>query len=309
MMQPQTPSINKYTTTFTYREKKISVNFYVNKQDGAAVDTVLFLGTGQVGKIPRWVAAHAPAGVVVVEGLPHWESAPNGSDLVAFSNLYTRSAYDAILKTFKCTNMHVIASSQAAPSVLWLVSEAIGQVHNVAFILPMGFNTEYFGMSNVARFKELRKRALLTILQKDQSVFSDIRNMYISFNLMRIILAGISDGSTVKKYTVGISENMTEVLRKFAVQQKRLGHQLTIYVGARDKVFPPHEVRQTLSDADICDVTIITVPDISHASLATRRHQSLLAHSSVLQLFLCQSAICIIIVYGMPIDQKFRDER
>jgi pimeloyl-ACP methyl ester carboxylesterase len=277
MMQLHASMVNKYTALFVYQDKKVHVSFYTRRGVEATVDTVLFLGTGQVGKIPRWVAANMPAGVAVVEGLPHWESDPSGSDLVAFSHLYTRSAYDAVLKEFGRTSMHIIASSQAAPSATWLANQMPEQVQNVALILPMGFNTAYFGLNDAARFKELLKRALQSMLQKEQSIFSDVRNMYISLTIMKIVFAGIVDGSTVKKYSVGISEDMIEVLRQLSAKQKRLHRKLTIYLGARDKVFPPHEIRQALRDADIRDVSLITVPGISHASLAISKYRPLLA--------------------------------
>lgn len=271
------PIIDTHSAFFLYKGKKIALNFYTRRQTGAVVNAVLFLGTGQVGKIPRWVAANMPAGVVVVEGLPHWESEASGSDLVAFSHLYTQSAFDAVLKEFKCSAMHIIGSSQAAPSAIWLANNNSEQIKNVAFILPMGLNTAYFGSNDRERFRELRRRALLTMMQKDQLIFGDIRNAYISLNLMRIIVAGIGDGSTVNKYTVGISEDMTEAMRQLIATQKRLGRKILVYVGERDKVFPPHEVRQALKDAEIHDVAAIVVPGISHGSLAMRKYNSFLA--------------------------------
>lgn len=276
MTQPRSSLVNKHTAFFLYQGKKIIFNFYAKQQAGTLVDTALFLGTGQVGRVPRWVAANVPAGVVVIEGLPHWESEPDGSDLVVFSQLYIQSAYEAVLKTFKISAMHIIGSSQAAPGVIWLANNT-EQIKNVALVLPMGLNTAHFGSGGEARFKELRKRALLTVLQKDQSVLGDIRNVYISLNLIRIILAGISDGSTVNKYTVGISQDMTETMRQLTAKQKHLRRKLRVYVGEQDKVFPPNEIQQTLNEAGIQDVAIITVPDISHGSLATRKHGSFLA--------------------------------
>jgi pimeloyl-ACP methyl ester carboxylesterase len=265
--------IVKHSTSFQYRDRKVKVTFYVKEDTDVVVDTILFLGTGQVGKIPRWVAANMPNGVVVVEGLPHWESQTDGSDLVAFSHSYTQTAFEAILKTFKCSAMHIIGSSQAAPSTIWLANSKSGKVKNIALVLPMGLNTAYFGANDKDRFKELRKRALLTMLQKDQHVFSDLRNMHISLTLIRIILAGIGDGSTVKKYTVGISEDMTEATRRLIARQKQLHRKLLLYIGENDKVFPPNEIRQSLSKAGIYNVSIVIMPNVSHSSLAMRKYR------------------------------------
>lgn len=267
----------KYTTFFLYGGKKITYNFYARQDVGVEVDSVLFMGTGQIGKIPMWTAANMPAGTVVVEGLPHWESDPSGKDLVAFSHAYTRSVYETVLATFKCAAMHIIGSSQAAPSVIWFARNHSEQVKNVALLLPMGLNTIHFGADDQARFRTLRRRALVTMMQNDQSVFGDVRNAYISLCLLRIILAGIKDGSTVRQYTVGISQDMSEDMRQLATTQQRLGRNLMVYVGARDKVFPPHEVQQALEDAGIKGVALSTVPGISHASLATQKCMPLLA--------------------------------
>jgi pimeloyl-ACP methyl ester carboxylesterase len=276
-MMRRVPVIDKHAASFLYRGRKVTFNFYARQQADAVIHTILFLGTGQVGKIPRWVAANMPAGVVVVEGLPHWESDPSGSDLVAFSHLYTQSAFDAVLEKFKGSAIHVIGSSQAAPSAIWLANTNSAQIKNVALVLPMGLNTAYFGSDDMTRFRELRRRALLTLVQRDQLLFSDIRNVYISLSLLRIILAGINDGSTVRKYTIGISEDMTEAMRRLAATQKRLHRKLLVYVGEHDKVFPSSEVRQTLKEAGIHDVVVTTAPGISHGSLAVRTYNAFLA--------------------------------
>ena len=276
-MTERSAVVEKHSAFFAYRGRKIAFHFYTKQQANVPVDSVIFLGTGQVGKIPRWVASNAPPGVAVVEGLPHWESDPSGRDLVEFSHLYTQAAQAAVLKELQRSSMHIIGSSQAAPGIIWLANNHPEQVQNIALVLPMGLNTAHFGSDDKAKFKELRKRSLQSMMQKDQSIFGDIRNAYISLNLLRIILAGINDGSTVEKYTVGISQDMTAAMRQLVASQKHLGRKLTVYVGAQDKVFPPSEVRRTLNDADIHDVTIVTVPNISHGSLATRKHVSFLA--------------------------------
>lgn len=62
--------IAQHFGTFEYASKKISFNYWSNLQDGQPPDTIIFLGTGQTGRIARWAAQAAPSGVVVVLPMP-----------------------------------------------------------------------------------------------------------------------------------------------------------------------------------------------------------------------------------------------
>lgn len=248
-------------------------SFWSNSTSEIAPDTVLFLGTGQVGKIPKWVADRAPSGVVIVEGLPHWHSDPSGEDLKDFTQLYTESAFQVVLETFKTTSMHIVGVSQATPGTVWLANSMPENIKNVALVLPMGLTTSILGRTDKERFKELRKRSIRTLLQTGQSLFHDFRNIYIATLLIKIVVAGIPNGSTVNKYTKGISQALLGDFASLIVTQEKYKRHVSLLVGAEDKIFPAHEIKQALAEAALDTVNIIVVPKLSHSSLAIRSSQ------------------------------------
>ncbi len=266
----------KHTVAFVYRDNQISFNFWCA---GSTPDTVLFLGTGQVGKIPKWTAESAPAGLVVVEGLPHWQSDPSADDLVDFSHTYAEAAYAAVLKVFNLASMHVIGESQAAPSTIWLANHSLERVNNIVLLLPMGLNVSSFGDTDEARFKELRKRAIQTAFQLQQSPFKSLRNVYVAGLLVKIILSGRRDGSTVKKYTTGISLDMLEEFRILLAKRKEDTHSVALLLGAQDKIFSAHEIERSLKKASVEDVDMIIAPRQSHSSPVTRSGRDLVARA------------------------------
>ena len=266
MLKNKAMQVKKHQALFAYANKEIPFYFWL-QESTAPPDTVFFLGTGQVGKIPRWIAQIAPAGVVVVEGIPHWHSDASASDLVEFSLAYTKCAYEAVLETFKLPSMNIIGESQACPPTIWLANQLPEKIRNIALILPMGLNTSSFGETDDAKFKELRKRSLQTILHPEQF---DLRNLYAAMQLLRIILSGMKDGSTVKKYTKGISQDITEEFRALLKHREMKSHSVTLFLGERDKLFPAHEIEQSLKKASINTAYIEIIPRKSHTSLVVK---------------------------------------
>jgi pimeloyl-ACP methyl ester carboxylesterase len=267
----------KHTAIFTYLGSNIPFNFWTNTTVGNPPDTVLFLGTGQIGKIPGWIARAAPTGLVVVDGMPHWHSDPTADDLVSFANNYMQCAFEAVLNTFDRAAMHVIGESQAAPSVIWLANQLPDKVTNIALVLPMGLNTSSFGATDEARFAELRRRALKSILQRDQSALWDVRNLYISGVVAKIIIAGLRDGSTVRKYTKGISQDMIKDFKQLLADRPH--HRITLLLGGKDHVFPASEITESLKQAAISKVNIEILPEKSHGSLAVRSARPLVSRA------------------------------
>jgi len=51
--------MKKLEAYFTYRNKQIPFSFWVNP-GYTQPDTIIFLGTGQIKRIPYWVAKAAP---------------------------------------------------------------------------------------------------------------------------------------------------------------------------------------------------------------------------------------------------------
>lgn len=264
--------MKKHDAFFNYRDKQIPFSFWVNRGN-THPDTIIFLGTGQIKRIPYWVAKAAPAGVVVVEGLPHWHSDPNAEDIVTFTQEYTRSAFLTILKMYAQNNMNIIAQSQAAPGVLWLANELSEKVGNVALILPMGLNTEHLGNTNEQRYNELKKRSAKSLFHPEQL---ELKNIYAGLILAKIIARGYSDGSTKRKYTKGVSYS---ALNELADMLKNNRRSVYLFLGEDDILFPVSEVRSSLHKAMITAVNIEVVPKKSHTSLTTRQSVRMIARA------------------------------
>ncbi|MGF7229451.1 MAG: hypothetical protein ACQR33_05735 [Candidatus Saccharibacteria bacterium] len=263
----------RHSASFLYAGKEIQCSFWSNDTPGTTPDTVLFLGTGQVGKIPKWIAGKTPFGVVVVEGLPHWHSDPSGEDLKEFTQLYTESVFRDVLDKFRTTRMHIIGVSQATPGTVWLANSMSENIKNVALVLPMGLTTNILGSTDRERFKELRKRSIQTLLQPGQSPFHDFRNIYIAALLTKIVVAGIPSGSTVNKYTAGISQDLLADFESLIATQEKYKRHVSLLIGAEDKIFPAHEIKQALAEAALDNVDMLVVPKLSHSSLAIKSSQ------------------------------------
>jgi hypothetical protein len=275
MLQAEQVIVTRHHAYFHYGEKKILFYFWSKIAIGTKPDTILFLGTGQVGKIPSWVIHSLPAGAVVVEGLPHWHSDPSASDLLTFTHEYTQCAYQTAIDAFQLASMHIIGESQATPGAIWLAN-ASDSVRNVALVLPMGLNTANFGTTERERFAELRKRSIRTLLQREQSPFYDLRNLYVAGLLTKIIISGLRDGSTVNKYTTGISHDMLEDFRTLVNKQRTRHSGLSLFLGGKDKLFPANEVEQSLRNSRISEVHIEVMPQLSHSTLALKSNEALL---------------------------------
>lgn len=267
--------VQKHTATFLYNKEQIRFNFWTQK-DTVTPDTIIFLGTAQVGKIPKWVAEAVPVGVVVVDGLPHWKAHPSGQDLKEFTINYTRTAFKAVFDTFNITSANIIASSQAVPGVIWVARESLNKVRNIGLISPLGFTSEVFGESMEARIKKLKLRALKSLFQYSQSFLHDQRNIYIHFILLRAILQETEWGASDRKYAAGLAYNLIEDTRIIVEKLESRGNYLTIILGEKDKVFPPHEVLASLKAANLEKVRTVISPNLSHSSLAVRANRNAL---------------------------------
>ena len=264
--------MKKHDAFFNYHNKQIPFSFWVNA-DNISPDTVIFLGTGQIKRIPYWVAKAAPAGVVVVEGLPHWHSHPNAEDIVTFTQEYTKCAFLTILKIYNQTKMNVIAQSQAAPGVLWMANELSDKVDNIALILPMGLNTKHLGNTNEQRYRELKKRSLKSLFHLEQL---GPKNIYAGAILAAIIAGGHKDGSTKRKYTKGVSHDATNEL---ALVLKNNRHKVHVFLGEDDVLFPAVEVQRSLAKAKITNAHVQIIPRKSHTSLTTKKSSWLVARA------------------------------
>ena len=233
-------------------------------------DTVVFLGTGQIGRVAQWAAQAAPSGVVVVEGAPHWHAHPSARDLYDFMYEYTLTAFQAVLSEFAITSAHVIAQSQAAPGIVRLGNNYSNLVDNVVLMAPLGFAASIFGDTSETQVRTLVRRTARTFLQFSQSPLYDPRNIYIGFMLVRAILMESERGASKRKYATGLAYDMREDCRALMKRQREKGKALTLLLGNKDKIFTVQEIKPLIDGMGIEDVQIRVLPGVSHLSLAVR---------------------------------------
>lgn len=266
----------KYSGVFQYGGRNIAFYFWLYSETNSLPDTVLFLGAGQVGAIPRWVAKSAGAGVVVVEGLPHWEAQSSANDVKKFSIMYLQAAFQTVLRTFSLSSMHVIAESQAVPAALALVGSMPTKVRNLAIVRPLGFTVQAFGDSERSRLRTFKRRILQTSLQLPQSFFHDPRNAGISMIIVRAMLREPNLASLAKKYAVGISYDLLDDCRRVVAVQQRKNGSFALLLGEKDKMFPPKEILAALNAVKITGINIEIIPGVTHSSLAVRASRTVL---------------------------------
>lgn len=77
--------------TYIYRYGTHEIPYDVWYSAGTSrVDTIVFLGTVQVGELVKMTAQTCPPHVAVVEGAQHWYAADDGHDIPDFMIEYTR---------------------------------------------------------------------------------------------------------------------------------------------------------------------------------------------------------------------------
>lgn len=261
-----------YTRSFLYGDKKISFNFWLSAEKDLSPDTVIFLGAGQVGSIPRWVARSAGPGVIVVDGLPHWEAHPSGHDTAQFAIAYVQSAFGVIKKEFGLSGLNVIAESQAALATVILARMAPHQIRNIVLARPVGFSVQAFGKTDQERLRVFRRRILRTAFQ----LIHHPRNLAIAMIMFRAMLREPNLAALNKKYAVGISYDLLQDYKQVAESQKRKGHSLVILLGDRDRLFPSSEILAAFKALQLDDTPIRIVPKTGHASFATPSSKALL---------------------------------
>jgi len=259
----------KYTARFVYEATEIPFHFWANTTAGKP-DCIIFLGAGQVGNIPRWVAAAAGPGVVVVDGLPHWAVAPSTEAIRVFSAGYIAAAFAAVRKTFGLTTVHVITESQAVPATVILARTIPEQIGNVVLVRPLGFSVRAFGASEAVRLQVFRRRIVRTMLQLPQSFLHDPRNFGVTASMLRAMIREPNFKSLTKKYAIGISYDLLEDCKAVAVIQKRKKRSFTMLLGEKDKMFPPKEIMAALAAHQNITPDVQIVPRATHASLAVR---------------------------------------
>lgn len=271
--------IQKYAGIFRYGKKEIPFYFWSHlTSERDVVDTVIFLGSGQSGRIAKWVAGNAPAGTVVIEGLPHKHADRNAHDLKDFAHQYTNTAFLAALKTFTMPSANIIAESQAAPGTIWTALDQLAKVRSVALVAPLGLTAHILGSFPKERLAELKRRAFLSAMQFAQSPLYDPRNFYLSSLMLHAVLYDARWKVSGQKYAVGASHDLRQECRQLADQLHAKGNRVTLILGARDKIFPPREIAASVEEANMKHVNTVVL-NASHASLATRHGRQTLSEA------------------------------
>ena len=271
--------LQKHKATFRYDKEEIPFYFWSHLSgETDSVDTIIFLGSGQRGKITKWVVGNAPAGTVVVEGLPHKQADRSADDLKEFAHQYTNTAFLAVLNTFNLASASIVAESQAAPGAIWVALDYLDRVRGVTLIAPLGLTAHILGVSSKTRLAELKRRAFLSAMQFAQSPLYDLRNFYLSALMLHAVLYDARWNVSGQKYAVGSSHDLREECRNLASQLYKKGTRLTLILGERDKLFPPSEIVASIEEATIQPVNIIVL-ETSHASLATRGGRHILSEA------------------------------
>jgi pimeloyl-ACP methyl ester carboxylesterase len=266
----------QHTGIFHYKEQVISYRYWVHTYANDTIDTVLFLGTGQTGKIPAWVATLAPAGVAVIEGMPHWKAHPSGNDLKDFSEAYTLNALNVLLHEFTLQNVHLIAVSQAVPGTVWAAVKVPERIKNIGLVIPLGFTADVFGNSDTGRVRELKKRAIRSLLHVKRFPLFSIRNFYAFSVLLQARFAETERGASDRKYAEGLSHDITETCHQIIEQQHARQTHLTVFLGETDPIFPPEEVKTALRKAKLEKARVRILPGLGHGSFTAKHEEKAL---------------------------------
>lgn len=264
--------IQSFTGTFRYNRKSIRFHYYL-VADELPVDTALFLGTAQLGRIPTWIAEAAGPGVVVIDSLPHWQADPSAKDLKEFSEQYALCALRSVTQQLKLATINVIAISQAAPGAIGAIREMSKNVKNVVLVAPLGLTGSNFGKPK-NRLTELKRRARKSFFQQEHFPLFSPRNFYISLMLLRARVSEKQFGASDIKYAAGLADDITENCRAVSEMQTRKGNSFTICVGNEDLVFPPGELIEAVNRARLNNIHIVRLAGLSHPSFAIRSEKA-----------------------------------
>lgn len=258
----------------SYRYEKHEIKFDVwTHRDEPLIHIILFLGTVQVGEMPKHVSRLCPPGTAVVQGAPHWKAEPSSNDLIDFMYEFTKQAFEYInLQFHRSKFLTIVAESQAAPGALRLATSFTSQVESLILIQPLGLNSSAFSGSGSERAKELFKRARKNVSLQVNSLMRDqrmIRNylLMLGVNVRETILGRVS-----YQYGVGLAYSAIHDLAKVA--QKTI-----IIIGTLDQLFPYEEIAADLAGRDIDNIRMVRVQGVAHAPLGSATGSKLLARA------------------------------
>lgn len=272
--------MKQLTFDFLYGNKHIPYSVWFSDESDR-VETIVFLGTVQINKIPEWVAAKCPPHTAVVQGAPHWHALPDGSDIPEFILTYTEDAVKKIFKNRKVSKVNVIGESQGAAALATLFASRDKYeryLGDVVLIQPLGFSKNIYYGTGEKKMKLFKRRVGRNASRQLAALLVDPKLRYNHRQLKKI--ANFADAVSVAQYASGLDFDITRDVQKLISRQ----HSVSVVCGSRDTIFPVREIRQTLSEHNLL-VKIEVVLGVSHSPLATKQGTKLLNKAfSLLQL-------------------------
>ena len=270
------PTISGFAFSFTFKPspspQDVQVQLWKNGSCDIAPDTILFLGVGQTGKIPKWLADHLPPEVLVVEGIPYWHAGPTEEDLETFTAEFVSRTLSFVQEAFGAKSYNIIGHSQAAYGAVLLGLQKSDAIQNVGLLFPLGLNVRHLGSTGEERWKSLKKRSLRSMVQWEQTPFHDVTNIYAGYRLLHTIRA---DKTHFKdKFIVGVSYDLLPDVKLLTEQLQIAGTGLIVGLAGNDKLFAAHEIRDTLEEVDPINLTILELSSATHGSIAKRSHRA-----------------------------------
>ena len=255
---------------FDYLGRRIPFSIWLS-DDSRVIDTVIFLGTVQIGKLPMWVAESSPPRTAVVQGAPHWHANEDGSDIPSYTLNFAKTAFDSLVTMATLETVNIIADSQAAPAVIQLfASDSYSSyMKQVVLLQPLGLNTSVFGGSDEQRMKILQERVTNNVYRQLPELVRDTRLRH-NYRVMNKTVS-FRDPRSRAQYSSGLSYDATPDLAALI----GVNPNVVIVSGGADKIFIPTEIKDNLSQAGL-HVDMVIVPGVPHSPLATRKGRVLL---------------------------------
>ncbi len=260
----------KRNFTYGYHDTAIDYDVWLTSDD-EQLDTIIFLGTVQIGKMPEWVAAKCPPRTAIVQGAPHWHAKDDGSDIPDFMLGYTGSALKSLLTDYTFGSLSIIAESHAAPGVAQLLATdtTYADVNNVVLLQPLGFSAMGYADTDEERMALFKKRLVHNACRQLPALLSDGRFRYSYRTITKVL--DTRQPKTWAWYNSGLMHDILPNLKKVISR----GCGVTVICGANDKLFPAHEVRAGLQGANI-EVPVIEMSGVTHPPLGSRQGMKLL---------------------------------
>lgn len=253
----------KYDFGYGYKDKTIAYSLW-RTGNSKIVRTIIFLGTVQIDKHPRWIAAQSPNDTIIVQGAPHWHASDDGSDIPEFMFHFTKEVLRNIFSNNKTKNLRIIADSQAAPGVLnWLANNDLEPVSQLVLLQPLGLNAAMYGTTQAERIELFRNRIAKNFRYQLRALLSDRRLRYNHRLILKTV--GYNNPKVNAQYGSGLRHDSVADLKKIKASHIRIA----IVCGQRDMMFPPDEIKHTIQKNDM-DIPVLIVPEVPHSPLATK---------------------------------------